>query len=406
MPLSARALGIAPSPTLAIDARAKEMTEQGADVINFGVGEPDFDTPAHIREAACRAIEQGQTRYTPVGGTAALKRAIVGKLERENGLEYDPAEIVVSVGAKHSLYNAIQVLCQEGDEVILPVPYWVSYLEQVKLAGATPRLVPTRMEDGFKLTPAALREALGPRTRILILNSPSNPTGAVYGRDELAALAEIVLQAPNLHVIADEIYEKLIFDGLEHVSLASLAPEIKARTVVINGVSKAFAMTGWRIGYAAAPRDVAKAMTALQSHSTSNPASMAQAAAAAALEGPQEPVREMVEEFARRREYILDRLAGIPGVSCPRPGGAFYAFPSVRGLLGRSFRGRTLNNATDLAAVLLEAAGVAVVPGVAFGDDTFIRLSYATSMERIREGMDRLAAVAGEITGLALRSGR
>lgn len=399
MRLSARALGIAPSPTLAIDARAKEMAARGADIVNFGVGEPDFDTPAHIREAACRAIAEGQTRYTPVGGTAALKQAIVRKFKRENDLEYSPAEIVVSVGAKHSLYNAIQVLCQEGDEVILPVPYWVSYLEQIKLAGALPRLVQTRMEDGFKLTPAALREAIGPRTRLLILNSPSNPTGAVYDRDELAALAEIVLQTPDLYVIADEIYEKLVFDGHKHVSLASLGPEIKARTVVVNGVSKAYAMTGWRIGYAAAPREVAAAMTALQSHSTSNPTSIAQAAAAAALEGPQEPVQEMVREFARRREYILDRLAGIPGLSCPRPGGAFYVFPSVQGLLGRSFRGRTLNNATDLAAVLLEAAGVAVVPGVAFGDDTFIRLSYATSLERLREGLDRIAAVAGEIAG-------
>lgn len=399
MHLTARALGIAPSPTLAIDAQAKEMIARGADVVNFGVGEPDFDTPEHICEAACRAIAAGKTRYTPVAGTLDLRRAVAAKLKRDNGLDYDPTEIVVSVGAKHSLYNAIQVLCQEGDEVILPVPYWVSYLEQVKLAGAAPRLVATRMENDFKLTPAALKEAVGPRTRLLLLNSPSNPTGAVYSAEELAALAEVVAQVPDLYVLADEIYENLIYDGQKHVSIASLGPEIKARTVVVNGVSKAYAMTGWRIGYAAAPPAVAKAMTALQSHSTSNPTSIAQAAAEAALEGPQEPVQAMVDEFARRRAYIMDRLAGLPKITCSRPSGAFYVFPNVKGLLGMTYRGRVLENASELAAVLLEAAHVAVVPGVAFGDDDHIRLSYATSMDRIREGMDRIKTVVEEITG-------
>ncbi len=391
MELSERARNISPSPTLTIDTRAKEMLAAGIEVINFGAGEPDFDTPEHIRAAAREAIERGMTRYTAVDGTPELKQAIIAKLERDNGLRYDPGQIVVSAGAKHALYNAFQVLCQPGDEVVLPAPFWVSYLEQIKLAGAAVRLVQTRPENGFKLTPAELSAALTANTKVLVLNSPSNPTGAVYTRSELEALVPVILDA-GLTVIADEIYECLIYDDHEHVSIASLGPEIREQTVLINGVSKAYAMTGWRIGYAAAPQAVARAMTALQGHSTSNPTSIAQAAAVAALNGSQEPTRRMVAEFAVRRRYMLERLLAIPGVTCPQPGGAFYLFPDMRAFWGRRFHGQVVNNATELAALLLDEAQVAVVPGIGFGDDNHIRLSYATDLETIRKGMDRLTA--------------
>lgn len=389
MRLAERAAGISPSPTLSIDAKAKQMKAAGVKVISFGVGEPDFDTPEHIKEAAIAAIKEGDTRYTPAGGTLKLKQAIVDKFRRENGLEYQANQIVVSVGAKHSLYNTFQVLCQPGDEVILPAPYWVSYLEQIKLAGAEAVIVQTREENGFKLTPEELKQCITPKSRVFLLNSPSNPTGGVYSKEELAALGEILL-ANNVTIVSDEIYEKLMYDGLEHVSIASISPELKENTVVINGVSKAYAMTGWRIGYAAAPAAVAKAITDLQSHSTSNPTSIAQAASVAALNGPQEPVAAMVVEFAKRRDYMLERLNAIPGVTCPKPGGAFYLYPNVKSYFGRSYQGKPVNNATDMANLLLEIAEVAVVPGIAFGGDDFIRLSYATSMAKIKEGLDRI----------------
>ncbi|WP_073234381.1 pyridoxal phosphate-dependent aminotransferase [Desulforamulus putei] len=396
MRLSERALGISPSPTLSIDAKAKQMKASGIKVISFGVGEPDFDTPDHIKEAAIEAIKAGETRYTPAGGTLKLKQAIVDKFRRENGLEYQTNQIVVSVGAKHSLYNAFQVLCQPGDEVILPAPYWVSYLEQIKLAGAEAVIVQTREENGFKLTPRELKEVITARSRVFLLNSPSNPTGGVYTRDELAALGEVLLEH-NITIISDEIYEKLLYDGLEHVSIASVSPQLKENTVVINGVSKAYAMTGWRIGYAAAPAPVAKAMADLQSHSTSNPTSIAQAASVAALNGPQDAVAAMVVEFEKRRNYMLERINAIPGITCPKPGGAFYLYPNVSAYFGKSYQGRPVNNATDLANLLLEVAEVAVVPGIAFGGDDFIRLSYATSMENIKEGMDRIEKLLGAL---------
>ncbi len=396
MELAQRATNISPSPTLAVDARAKEMRARGVEVLNFSAGEPDFDTPEHIKEAAVAALKAGMTKYTPVDGIPALKRAIIEKLERDNGLRYTPQEIVVSAGAKHSLYNAFQVLCDEGDEVILPAPYWVSYLEQIKLAGAVPRIVMTREENGFKLTPEELEESITPRTRVLVLNTPSNPTGAVYTASELAALGEVALRH-GLVVISDEIYEKMVYDGTNHVSIASLAPELRASTVVVNGVSKAYSMTGWRIGYAAAPAEIARAMTALQSHATSNPTSIAQAAAVAALTGPQDALEAMVREFDRRRRYMLEALGELPGVRCVPPAGAFYAFPNVKGLLGRTYRGRPIASATDLAQLLLEEVQVAVVPGVAFGTDEYLRLSYATDLERIREGMARLAAFVKEL---------
>ncbi len=396
MRLAGRAKNVSPSPTLTIDARAKKMIAEGIKVINFGAGEPDFDTPANIKSAAVEAIQAGMTKYTPVAGTEALRKAITKKLARDNGLEYEPGQIVVSAGAKHSLYNAFQVLCQDGDEVILPAPYWGSYLEQVKLAGATPVILPTTATNDFKLEPAQLEKAINSRTRAIVLNSPSNPTGTVYTRDELSELGE-VLQKYDIAIISDEIYEKLIYNGLEHVSIASISPALKEQTVVINGVSKTYAMTGWRIGYAAAPAPVAKAMADLQSHSTSNPTSIAQAAALEALEGNQEAVEQMKREFVERRDYMVERLNAMPGVQCNRPGGAFYVFPEISGLIGRSFNGTRINNATDLATVLLEKAHVAIVPGVAFGDDTCFRLSYATSMENIEEGLNRIEKVLGEL---------
>ncbi|MEW6193366.1 MAG: pyridoxal phosphate-dependent aminotransferase [Bacillota bacterium] len=391
MRLSRRARGISPSPTLAVDARAKELAAKGEQIINFGVGEPDFDTPEHIKAAAAEAMARGMTKYTPVPGTVELRKAICEKLRRENDLEYSPEEVVVSCGAKHSLYNALQVLVEEGDEVIVPAPYWVSYVEQVKLAGGRPVVVETKVVNDFKLRPEELSAALNSRTRLLILNTPSNPTGSVYTREELIALAAVAVEA-GIWVLSDEIYEKLVYDGNTHVSIAALGAEIKAQTVVVNGVSKAYAMTGWRIGYAAAPVPVARAMADLQSHSTSNPTSIAQAAALAALRGPQEPVAEMVAAFATRRTYILERLAGIPRISCRKPAGAFYVFPEFSGYFGRRYGNRTIRNATDLAAFLLDEAKVAVVPGAAFGDDRFIRFSYAASLEKIAAGMDRIAA--------------
>jgi aspartate aminotransferase len=396
MRLANRARNISPSPTLAIDTEAKELLASGVNVISFGAGEPDLDTPDYIKEAAVAAIWAGKTKYTPVAGILPLREAICRKLEADQGLKYEPEQIVVSAGAKHSLYNTMQVLAQDGDEVILPAPYWVSYMEQIKLAGATPRVVNTREENGFKLTPSELEGAITPRTRLLILNSPSNPTGAVYSGAELAALRDIILKY-DFSVISDEIYESFIYNGLKHVSIASFSPEIKERTIVINGVSKAYSMTGWRIGYAAAVPDVAKAMTDLQGHSTSNPTSIAQEASVAALNGDQGAQRQMVAEYTRRRNCMLERLAGIPGITCIKPGGAFYAFPNVKAYFGKSYKGRSIQSATDLAKLLLEEAHVAVIPGAAFGSDDYVRLSYVCSIKKINEGLDRISNLLGDI---------
>ncbi|WP_338817861.1 Aspartate aminotransferase [Moorella thermoacetica] len=395
MQLAQRAAGISPSPTLAIDAQAKAMKAKGVKVINFSAGEPDFGTPEHIKQAAIDALAAGFTRYTPVAGIPELRQAICASLAAR-GVTYEPADIVVSCGAKHSLYNAMQVLLNAGDEVILSAPYWVSYYEQVKLAGGVPVVVTTGPDTGFKLTPGLLEAAITPRTRLLILNSPCNPTGAVYSREELAALAEVIV-ARDLIVISDEIYAALLYDGLTHTSIASLAPEVKERTILIDGVSKTYAMTGWRIGYAAAPRPVAKAMTDLQSHSTSNPTSIAQKAAVAALTGSQEAVEMMRREFEQRRNRILAGLRELPGIECNQPGGAFYVFPYIGKLFGRKFRGRVLGNSTDVATVLLNEFQVAVVPGVAFGAEPYLRLSYATSMDQIEAGLERLRAFVTEL---------
>ena len=395
MKIARRAAGINPSPTLAIDTRAKAMKAQGIQVINFSAGEPDFDTPEPIKQAAVDALKAGFTRYTPVAGIAELRQAVCDSLQ-SRGLVYEPADIVVSCGAKHSLYNAMQVLLNEGDEVILSAPYWVSYYEQVKLAGGVPVVVNTDAASDFKLTPADLQGALTTRTRLLVLNSPCNPSGVVYSRDELAALAEVILSR-DIMVISDEIYAALLYDGLTHTSIAALGPEIKARAIVIDGVSKTYAMTGWRIGYAAAPRNIATAMTDLQSHSTSNPTSIAQKAAAAALTGSQEAVENMRREFEQRRNRILAGLRELPGVACNQPSGAFYVFPFIGGLLGRKFRGQTLSSSTDVATALLNEYQVAVVPGIAFGADPYLRLSYATAMAQIEAGLERLRAFIGEL---------
>lgn len=396
MQLSQRTMGISPSPTLAIDAKAKQIAASGVEVINFSAGEPDFDTPDHIKEAAIEAIRAGMTKYTPVGGTPQLKKAIIDKLRNDNGLEYKPEEIVVSAGAKHSLYNAFQVVCQPGDEVILPAPYWVSYLEQIKLAGAVPKIVWGEENNGFKITPQVLESVINKKTKVLIINSPSNPTGSVYNKRELAALAEVILKH-NLLIISDEIYEKLIYDGEKHISIASLSSELKERTVLINGVSKAYAMTGWRIGYAAAPSQIAKAMTDLQSHATSNPTSIAQQASVAALAGSQESLQQMIKEFTNRRNFMFKSLSVIRGITCNLASGAFYLFPQVKSYFGFSYQGKTINSASDLADVFLEEAKVAVVPGIAFGSDDYIRLSYATSLENIRKGLDRIARLLSEV---------
>ncbi len=387
MNLSKRASGIKPSPTLAIDAKAKALKAQGVDIVGFGAGEPDFDTPDNIKEAAIKAIRDGFTKYTPVSGIDELKDAIIEKFKRDNNITYDRSEIIVSCGAKHSLYNIAQALFNAGDEILIPAPYWVSYPDQAILNDATPVIV--KSGDDFLLTPELLKGKITSRTKALIINSPSNPTGMAYGRKILESITEIVMKH-NIYVISDEIYEKIIYDGFEHVSIASISNDIKALTLVVNGLSKSHSMTGWRIGYTAGPKEIISAMSNIQSQSTSNPTSIAQKAAVEALRGPQDSVKKMVEEFDRRRKYMVERLNRIEGVSCIMPTGAFYAFPKVSSLYGKSFNGKVIKNSYDMAGYLLEEAKVAVVPGEPFGADEHIRLSYATSMENIKKGLDRI----------------
>ncbi len=389
MELARRIRQIPPSATLALNAKANQLKAQGMDVVNFGVGEPDFDTPQNIREAAIRAIREGFTRYTPVGGILELKEAICQRFHGDYGLSYRPPEIMVSCGGKHALYNLFQVLFDPGDEVLIPAPYWVSYPPMVMLAEAVPVLLPTREENGFKLTPAELKACLTPRSKALILNSPSNPTGILYRQEELAALGEVILEH-GLYVVSDDIYDKIRFDGAPFVNLAMLAPELKARTFVLNGLSKTYAMTGWRLGYLAGPEEAIQAAINLQSQSTSNPNSIAQRAGVEALTGPQEAVAAMVAEFAWRRDDIYRRLLAIPGVSSVKPGGAFYIFPNLsRGYQKLNSRpGQSPSQA--LAEYFLEEAQVAAVPGAEFGEDSCIRLSFATSRERIATGVRRI----------------
>lgn len=389
MKLSKRISDIKPSPTLAITAKANAMRAEGRDVIGFGAGEPDFDTPDSIKQAAIRAIEAGFTKYTPVGGTDELKDAIINKLERDSGLSYKREEVVVSCGAKHTLYNLAQVLFEEGDEVLIPSPYWVSYIDIIVLTGAMPVVIETKAENNFKLQPKQLAQAVSSRTRAILLNSPSNPVGVTYTKDELEKFAEVVA-AKGIMVISDDIYEKIVYDGIAFYSLASISPEMKKLTVVVNGVSKSYAMTGWRIGYAAGQEEVIAAVTKLQSQNTSNPTSIAQKAAVEALRGKQDSVALMVEEFEKRRNRIVRDLNEIPGVVCLMPQGAFYVFPDFSAFYGRSFGGKIIADSSDLAAYFLDEANVAVVPGGEFGHDNHIRLSYATSMDKIIEGVARI----------------
>lgn len=389
MNLSRKGLSISPSATLAIDSKAKKLKAEGIDVVGFGAGEPDFDTPVHIKQAAIAAIEAGFTKYTPASGTMTLKEAICAKFKKDNDLDYAPANIVISNGAKHSLVNVFQAICNPGDEVIIPAPFWVSYPEMVKLADGVPVIVYTTEEQGFKFTVDQIRQAVTAKTKAIILNSPSNPTGMVYTREELAELAELAVEK-GFYVVSDEIYEKLIYDGKTHVSIASINEKIKAQTIIVNGVSKTYAMTGWRIGYTASAPEIAKIMSNVQSHATSNPNSIAQKAAEAAISGPQDMVATMVEAFVSRRDYMVKRINSMPGVSCVKPNGAFYVMMNISKLMGKELGGRKIQSSDDFADVLLEKANVALVPGSGFGIDTHVRLSYATSQENITKGLERI----------------
>ncbi|HXJ84557.1 MAG TPA: pyridoxal phosphate-dependent aminotransferase [Candidatus Methylomirabilis sp.] len=395
--LADRMKTLAPSPTLAMQAKAKAMRAQGIDVISFGAGEPDFDTPQRIKDAAIRALEKGQTKYTEVGGIPELRAAVCQKLKRDNGLDYSADEVTVSCGAKHTLFNIFMALVNPGDEVLIPSPYWVSYPEQVRILGATPVPVPTHEATGFDLDPAQLRQAVTSRTKMVILDSPGNPTGAVFSAQALAEVAKLAVER-DLWVVSDECYEVLTYEG-RHRSIASLSAEIKARTIVVNTCSKAYAMTGWRIGYAAGPKLVIKAMTDVQSQVTSNPTSIAQWAASEALAGPQDEVAKMAGEFDRRRHVIIEGLNAIPGVSCVMPKGAFYAFPNVSGLFGKRAKSGVLRGSADVCAFLLEEARIATVAGVDFGSDAHIRLSYATGLESIKEGLARMDAAVRTLQG-------
>ena len=387
--LSNRARSLKPSPTLAINAKAKSMQAQGIRVISFGAGEPDFDTPQNIKQAAKKAIDDGFTKYTPVGGIDDLKDAIIKKFQRDSGLTYKRSEIIVSCGGKHSFYNLAQAIFDQGDEVIVPAPYWVSYPPMVALANAMPVIVETEEKNEFKITPDELKKAVTPKTKALIINSPSNPTGSAYTKGELEKIAEMAI-SKNFFVISDEIYEKIVYDGFQFTSIASLGDEMKKRTIIVHGVAKTYAMTGWRIGYTAGSDEIISAMNNIQSQSTSNPTSISQKASVEALIGPQNEVEKMVSAFGQRRNYIVDRLNKIPGVSCYKPVGSFYVFPNFSSYYGKSYQGKKIENSTMLADYFLDVAKVAVVPGVEFGADPFERLSYATSMEDIKEGLNRI----------------
>ncbi|MEA3470852.1 MAG: pyridoxal phosphate-dependent aminotransferase [Thermodesulfobacteriota bacterium] len=389
MEFAKRVAKIKPSATLLIAAKANALRAEGRDVIGFGAGEPDFDTPSNIKKAAIDAIEKGFTKYTPVGGTNELRDTIVDKLERENHLSYRRSEIVVSCGAKHSLYNIAQVLFDRGDEVIIPAPYWVSYPDIVLLADATPVFIYAEKKNGFKITAEQLKKAITGKTKALILNSPSNPTGAAYSLPELEELAA-VLSDRKIVVISDDIYEKVIYDNFSFFNIANVSSKMKERTIVVNGVSKSYAMTGWRIGYAAGSEEIISRVAKIQSQSTSSPVSISQKAAVEAIRGDQKATRKMAEEFAKRKDYIIDGLKSIPEITCLKPLGTFYAFPDFSSVYGRSYGGRTIEDSTSLASYLLDEANVAVVPGVAFGNDNHIRLSYATSMENIEKGIARI----------------
>lgn len=388
MELSRKGQGISSSVTLAITAKAKMLKDQGVDVISFGAGEPDFNTPLNIQEAGIKAIKKGLTRYTPASGILELKEAICKKLINDNNIEYKPSQIVISNGAKHGLYNALMAICNPGDEVIVPIPYWVSYPELIKLVDGIPVYVETREEDNFKYTKESLLNAITNKTKAIILNSPNNPTGIVYTKEELEMVAQIAIEN-DLLIISDEIYEKLVYDKIKHISIASLNEEIKRRTIVLNGVSKAYAMTGWRIGYTASEEKIAKIMSNIQSHATSNPNSIAQYASVEALSGPQDTIELMRKEFEKRRNYMVEKINSISNLSCSKPDGAFYVMVNISKIIGKTIKGFEIKNSVELCAALLEVEKVAAIPGAGFGSDKYIRLSYATSFENIIEGLNR-----------------
>lgn len=380
MKLAARVSQVTPSLTLAIAAKAKALKAEGIDVCSFSAGEPDFDTPAHIKAAAAKALDEGKTKYGPAAGEPKLREAIARKLKTDNGLDYKSENVLVTNGGKHSLYDLIVALIDPGDEVIIPAPYWLSYPEMVTLVGGVSVIVHTDASTGYKITPEQLRKAITPKTKLFVLNSPSNPTGMVYTPDEIKALAEVVVDA-DIFVVSDEIYEKILYDGAEHVSIGSLGKEIFDRTLISNGFAKAYSMTGWRIGYLAGPLEIIKAASTIQGHSTSNVCTFAQYGAIAALESSQDCVEEMRQAFAKRRQVMLERINAIPGLSCPKPDGAFYLFPDIS---------KTNLKSLEFCDALLEEHQVAVIPGIAFGADHNIRLSYATDLATIEKGMDRL----------------
>lgn len=397
MPLSRRARSISPSSTLAITTMAKQMQAEGIDIISFAGSEPDFDTPGHVREAGIRAIQEGFTRYTASAGIEELRDAVVAKLKRDNGLEYTRDEVITCAGSTQGLFNLAMVLFDKRDEVIIPAPYWVSYPEQIRLADATPVFASTHEEEGFRLKRRDIERVLTRRTKAVILNSPCNPTGAVIDTEELMAIAELAVER-DFYLVSDEAYETLTYDGVKHVSIASLGDEAKARTFVAGSTSKSYAMTGWRLGYVAGPKEMLRAMIDLQSHSTSAPTSVSQKTAVAALLGPQEPVEAMRREFDRRRRYLLEQIQSIPGVTCIPPQGTFYAFPNVSAFYGKKIaRGRKISGSADLTAYLLREGRVTVVPGMDFGSDKHIRLSYCMNMELIGEGLERLARALGQL---------
>lgn len=392
MNLADRIKAIKPSATLTLSSKAKTLKAQGVDVVDLSTGEPDFDTPEIAKRAARQAIREGFTKYTPSSGIEELKTAIIEKLQRDNGLAYDQSQIIVSCGAKHSLYNLAQVLFGPGDEVIIPSPYWITFPDQVRLSGATPIFIKTSEQDGFQIHSEILKTHLTQRTKAIILNSPCNPTGSTYNQKTLEEVADIAT-ARNLHVISDEIYEPFVYDGFRHISIAAISQAMQQRTLLVNGVSKAYAMTGWRIGYTAGPKEIITAMNTLQSQSTSNPTSISQKSAVIALKKGKQFTRKMVVEFDRRRRYVIERLNQLPGFSCILPRGAFYAFPNVSRLYSNCYRGKKLSNATGVAEFILEEAKVMVVPGDPFGAPDHIRLSYAASMDELAKALDRIQAV-------------
>lgn len=395
MSITKRISAISPSLTLAITAKAKAMKAEGKSVIGFGAGEPDFNTPQHIIDAAKDALDKGFTKYTPSSGLPSLRKKIAEQFLKEQGLVYDPSQIIVSSGAKHSIFNAMFALVEEGDEVLIPSPYWLTYPEVVKVCGGKSVFIEGHKENHFKISPEDIRSAITPKTKVLIFNSPSNPTGAVYTEEEIRAIGKVVEEA-GIWVISDEIYSKLIYDGVKHFSIAGCSEALKERTVVINGVSKTYAMTGWRIGWLAAPKEVAKAIDSFQSHATSNPTSISQYATLAALSGSEEELDKMREVFNDRRKFMIERIRAIDGLSCIEPDGAFYIMLVVNKLYGKRFNGRKIGGSMDVADMLLEK-GVAVVPGIAFGDDECVRLSYAISKEDIATGLDRIEEFVKEV---------